>query len=88
MTKRFSCEGRGNDGRRYSYTVSEWKDFLTNYNGQTITYDAVGNPLNYRDGISLTWQNGRVLASYSDSSNNFTMVTMNIFTYMAITHHV
>ncbi len=56
----------------YTYGNSNWKDLLTTYNGQTITYDAVGNPLNYRDGISLTWQNGRELASYSDSSNNIT----------------
>ena len=24
----------------YSYTDAEWKDLLTNYNGQTLTYDA------------------------------------------------
>ncbi len=57
---------------RYVYGDSEWKDLLTTYNGQTITYDAIGNPLNYRDGIALTWQNGRKLASYSDSNNNIT----------------
>lgn len=57
---------------RYVYGDSEWKDLLTKYKGQTITYDAIGNPLNYRDGISLTWQNGRKLASYSDGSNNIT----------------
>ena len=57
---------------RYLYGDSEWKDLLTTYNGQTITYDAIGNPLSYRDGISLTWQNGRKLASYSDASNNIT----------------
>ena len=57
---------------RYVYGDSEWKDLLTTYNGQTITYDAIGNPLNYRDGISLTWQKGRQLASYSDSNNNIT----------------
>ena len=39
---------------RYVYGDSEWKDLLTTYNGQTITYDAIGNPLSYRDGISLT----------------------------------
>ena len=30
----------------YSYTDSNWKDKLTAYNGQSITYDAIGNPLN------------------------------------------
>ena len=27
---------------------NEWKDLLTEYNGQTITYDEIGNPLSYR----------------------------------------
>ena len=52
----------------YTYGDSQWKDLLTAYNGQTITYDAIGNPLTYRDGITMTWQNGRELASYSDDS--------------------
>ena len=56
----------------YSYTDSEWKDLLTAYNGQTITYDTIGNPLTYRDGITLTWQNGRELASFSNSSYDIT----------------
>ncbi|MBQ2943724.1 MAG: hypothetical protein IJD93_03370, partial [Ruminococcus sp.] len=41
---------------------------LTSYNGQTITYDAIGNPLNYRDGITMTWQNGRELATFSQTN--------------------
>lgn len=49
----------------YGYTDETWGDLLTSYNGQTLTYDAVGNPLNYRDGITLTWKNGRRLATYS-----------------------
>lgn len=37
-----------------SYSYDEiWKDKLTSYNGQTITYDASGNPLNYI-GYNLT----------------------------------
>lgn len=39
-----------------------WKDKLTNYNGTAITYDAIGNPLTYRDGMSFTW-NGRQMAT-------------------------
>ena len=58
------------DSGTYSYGDSQWKDLLTSYNGQTITYDAIGNPLNYRDGISLTWQNGRELATYSQSDTS------------------
>lgn len=46
----------------YSYGHDIWKDLLTSYDGQTITYDAIGNPLTYRDGMSFTW-NGRQLQS-------------------------
>jgi len=43
----------------YTYD-STWKDKLTKYNGTTITYDAIGNPLN--DGTwSYTWEKGRQL---------------------------
>ena len=31
----------------YGYATDSWKDRLTSYNGQTITYDAIGNPLTY-----------------------------------------
>ena len=37
-------------------------DNLTAYGSMAITYDAIGNPLTYR-GYTLTWQNGRQLAS-------------------------
>ena len=47
----------------YEYTDSSWADLLTSYNGQTITYDAIGNPLTYRDEMTMTWQRGRQLAS-------------------------
>ena len=47
----------------YGYSDLEWKDLLTSFNGQTITYDAIGNPLTYRDGMTMTWQSGRQLAS-------------------------
>ena len=50
----------------YSYTDSNWKDKLTAYNGQSITYDAIGNPLN--DGTwTYSWQAGRRLAQMSKS---------------------
>ena len=48
----------------YSYTDSNWKDKLTAYDGQTITYDAIGNPLN--DGTwTYTWEKGRQLKQMS-----------------------
>ena len=49
----------------YAYGDSTWKDLMTSYSGQTITYDTIGNPLKYRDGMNFTWKNGRQLATYS-----------------------
>ena len=46
----------------YGYTDSNWKDKLTSYNGQTITYDEIGNPLNY-NGYTYDWDKGRELKS-------------------------
>ena len=44
-----------------NYTYSG--DRLISYDGQSMAYDAIGNPTSYR-GKALTWQNGRELASY------------------------
>ncbi len=49
----------------YVYNNS-WKDLLTSYNGKTITYDQIGNPLSY-NGNTYTWQKGRQLASIENS---------------------
>jgi RHS repeat-associated protein len=47
---------------------------MTSYDEQTITYDSIGNPLTYRNGISFSWTNGRELASYIKSgvTTNYT----------------
>lgn len=49
----------------YGYTDANWKDLLTSYCGQTITYDAAGNPLSYYNGQSytFTWEDGNQLKS-------------------------
>ena len=39
-----------------------WKKLLTNYNGEAIDYDAIGNPTTYR-GATLTWE-GRELKKF------------------------
>ena len=54
--------GEATDTILYTYGDEEWKDKLTAYDGQTITYDGVGNPLGYRNGMTFTWQQGRRLA--------------------------
>ena len=54
----------------YQYNNLNWQDQLTSYDGKSITYDAIGNPLTYGSNISYTWQNGRELATYSDTSKS------------------
>ena len=54
----------------YAYTDADWGDLLTSYNGQTIQYDEIGNPLT--DGTwTYTWQHGRELASMTDGSTTW-----------------
>lgn len=54
----------------YEYTNSQWKDQLTKYNNQIITYDGLGNPLTIGSNIAMSWINGRSLNSYTDSGKN------------------
>ena len=55
----------------YTYGDANWPDLLTAFNGKSITYDAIGNPLN--DGTwTYTWQHGRQLASMSKSGSSIT----------------
>ena len=53
------------DEVNYSYGDSQWSDLLTAFDGETITYDTIGNPLTYRDGMSMLWQNGKELKRIS-----------------------
>ena len=46
----------------YSYHNTGWKDQLTEYDGKEITYDEIGNPLEY-NGWTYEWQAGRKLVS-------------------------
>lgn len=65
-----SLEGLTGTVVQYTYGDSEWKDLLTAYNGQTITYDTIGNPLSYRDGMTFTWQKGRQMATANVNNTN------------------
>ena len=42
----------------YTYGDSNWRDKLTVYNGNALTYDAIGNPLTAGQ-WTYTWQAGR-----------------------------
>ena len=57
----------------YGYTDAGWKDLLTSFNGQAITYDEIGNPLAYRDGYQFTWQYGRRLSSISHNGDSISL---------------
>ena len=37
-----------------------WKDLLTSYNGTAITYDEIGNPLNWPGIANLSWSTATV----------------------------
>ena len=43
----------------YTYRADAWQNLLTGYGGETFTYDEIGNPLKWRNGMTFTWQNGR-----------------------------
>lgn len=68
--------GDGNVGApvetiNYGYGDSNWKDKLTSYNGNTITYDEIGNPRS--DGKwTYTWTQGRTLQEITDGATTVT----------------
>ena len=51
----------------YGYTNSTWGDLLTNYDGTTISYDASGNPKNWKDILILDWRGSRLKNLYFDT---------------------
>ena len=53
--------------------TDSWKDRLTSYNGSTITYDAIGNPLTYNNGsaYTFTWE-GRQMQSATKGNTTWT----------------
>ena len=57
----------------YGYATDSWKDRLTSYNGQTITYDAIGNPLTYNNGsaYTFTWE-GRQMQTATKGNTTWT----------------
>ena len=60
-------DAKANRSDSFGYSNTEWSDQLSsariNGKGFNFTYDKIGNPLNYRDGMVMTWQNGRQLKS-------------------------
>ena len=54
--------------KTWEYNDSTWSDLLTNFNGESITYDEIGNPLTIGS-KSLTWT-GRQLQGWEDEENS------------------
>ena len=55
----------------YAYSSSGWKDLLTNFNGDSILYDEIGNPTQYRDGMTFSWESGRQLSSITQGGSAY-----------------
>ena len=68
----FSQNKNGETYHTYGYTNAGWSDLLTSFDGGTITYDAIGNPLTYHDGKVFTWTAGRKLSTVTDGSDTYT----------------
>ena len=56
---------------QYTYGDTNWKDKLTAYNGNAITYDSIGNPLRYYNGTTFEWDNGRQLARATKTDGTY-----------------
>lgn len=59
-TESDTVTGTAKTTETYTYGNSAWKDQLTEYRGQKIRYDAMGNPISYR-GMTMEWEQGRKL---------------------------
>ena len=65
--KTYTLKTDGNNTFAYD---TDWHDKISSFNGQTITYDAIGNPLSYK-GNTLTWTMGRQLVSYGSNTYKY-----------------
>ena len=64
-------KGTLQDTKNYTYGDNNWGDKLTSYNGTTITYDNIGNPTSYRDGMTMSWMVGRSLSQITKSNKTY-----------------
>lgn len=60
----------------YKYD-SKWSDLLTEYNGEHIEYDNIGNPISYINGINFEWSQGRDLSKISNKNGEIAAYTYN-----------
>ena len=64
-----TVSGTPTDSVTYAYTILNRRNLLTAYDGETITYDVIGNPLTYR-GMTMTWTQGRRLTTLTDGTQS------------------
>jgi len=55
--------------KKYLYRQNGWKDQLLSYDGNLITYNALGNPIKYLNN-TLEWTRGYLLDTYYDGINS------------------
>lgn len=63
---------RTNEDAEVTYSEFDnelWSDQLTSYDGNSIEYDAMGNPTKYINGEQFEWCRGRVLSKILDGEN-------------------
>ena len=75
-TYTYTYDGAGNiltaNGHTYTYGDTTWKDLLTAFDGNSISYDAIGNPTSYYNGTrwTMTWTGGRNLTTAAAGGNS------------------
>ena len=57
----------------YQYSIGEWGDLLISFDGQSILYDNIGNPITYL-GNTLSWQ-GRNLVNVKEGNTTIATYT-------------
>jgi len=53
----------------YGYD-SSWRDRLISYDGKSISYDEIGNPLKWRNNMTFSWEYGRRLKTVTADGND------------------
>ena len=74
LVNEMAYDGYGNivekNGKTYTYGDPVWRDLLTACDGQSIVYDAGGNPTTYL-GHTLAWEKGRQLKAFDGNTYTY-----------------
>lgn len=61
-------KGKDNSIVTYEYQSNLWNDVLTNFSGNEIVYDSIGNPVMYYDGSLMEWEGTKLVSVNKDDS--------------------